>query len=349
MTQSSDKAETWKRQPSYTLAELAQTLELEYQGDANTVVTALADLSQAKPGQLSFLANPRYQSKLAQTQASVVIIKVDAVDLCPCACLISDNPYLSYAQVSHLFDPLPRPLPGIHTSAVVDSSAQIAATASIGAKAVIEAGVQIGEGVIIGAGCFIGAGAKIGATSRLHANVSIYHQVELGEQCLVQAGAVIGSDGFGYAPNKGAWQKIAQIGTVIIGDRVEIGANTCIDRGAIGNTVIADDVIIDNQVHMAHNVSIGEGTAIAGCTGIAGSTSIGKHCTVAGAVAIAGHLNITDNVHLSGMSMVTGSIKEPGSYSSGTGLQESRLWRKNAVRFSQLDSFFKAHKARKTD
>lgn len=347
MTNQAGQVAGLKPQANISLAELAAKLELEYRGDADTELFALADLAKAQAGQLSFLANPKYKSSLADTKAGAVIVKPEFADQCPCACLISDNPYLSYARASHLFDPLATPAAGIHPTAFVDDNAIVAESASIGPKAVVEAGAEIGAGVIIGGGCFVGAGAKLGAHTRLHANVSVYHAVEIGEQCLIQAGAVIGSDGFGYAPNAGQWQKIAQVGTVIVGDRVEIGANTCIDRGAIENTIINDDVIIDNQVHMAHNVEIGQGTAVAGCTGIAGSTKIGQNCTIAGAVAISGHINIADNVHLTGMSMVTGSIKEPGSYSSGTGLQESRLWRKNAVRFGQLDAFFKANKTPK--
>lgn len=234
---------------------------------------------------------------------------------------------------------------GVHATAVIDSSARVAPTASIGAHCVVAANAVIGEGVVLGAGCSVGRASVIGDRSVLHAHVAIYHGVTVGRDVVIHSGVVIGSDGFGFAPNfatdgVSGWQKIHQLGGVVIGDRVEIGANTCIDRGALDDTVIEEGVIIDNLVQIAHNVKIGKYTAIAACTGIAGSTEIGQHCTIAGAVGVVGHLRIADRVHITAKSLVTGSIHESGSYSSGTALTKTAAWRKSAVRFLQLESLF---------
>jgi UDP-3-O-[3-hydroxymyristoyl] glucosamine N-acyltransferase len=234
---------------------------------------------------------------------------------------------------------------GIHPSAVIDPSARIAASATVGAYCVIGADVVIGENTVLGAHCVVGAGCIIGARSFFHANVTLYHHVVLGNNVVIHGGAVIGADGFGFAPDGQRWQKIHQLGGVVIGDNVDIGANTCIDRGALDDTVIGNNVIIDNLVQIAHNVKIGNGTAIAACVGIAGSTEIGQHCTIAGAVGIVGHLRIADRVHITAKSLVTGSISKSGSYSSGTALTETKAWRKNAVRFSQLDALFQRVRA----
>jgi len=330
---------------NWTLADLAKVLDAELKGDPGQVVTGLATLENATSNTLSFLANPAYESQLTSTKAGAVIVHPNQAGLCPCSALVIDNPYLAYAKASHLFDNAPSVQAQIHSSASIDASAVISHTASVGANAVVEAGARIHDYAIIGPGCVVGANSAVGKKSRLHANVTLYHGVEVGENCTLHSGAVIGGDGFGFANHEGKWQKIAQLGGVTIGNYVDIGVNTTIDRGAIDDTRIHDYVILDNQIQIAHNVEIGEGTAIAGCTGIAGSTTIGKHCTIAGAVGIAGHLTICDSVHITMRSAITRSISEPGSYSSGTAMSKTQEWRKNAARFRQLDGIVKRIRA----
>ncbi|HUH37570.1 MAG TPA: UDP-3-O-(3-hydroxymyristoyl)glucosamine N-acyltransferase [Spongiibacteraceae bacterium] len=321
----------------YTLGQLAELLGVECRGDAATVITGLATLAAAQPGQLSFLANRQYLADLRVTRASAVIVAAEFAGDAPCACLVSAQPYLSFARASALFDTAPAEVAGIHPSAVVDPGAELAADVSIGPGAVIGAGAVIGEGVCIGAHTVVGPDCRVGAGSRLHARVTLYHRVRIGAQCVIHSGAVLGADGFGFAPGPQGWEKVHQLGGVWIGDGVEIGANTTIDRGALDDTVIGDGVIIDNLVQIAHNVRIGDGSAIAGCVGIAGSAVIGKRCTIAGGAGIVGHVEIADGVHVTGMTMITGSIAERGSWSSGTTMDTTRNWRRNAVRFAQLD------------
>lgn len=320
-----------------TLGELARHLGATLQGDEHIPIHAVQTLENAQAGQVSFLANPSYRSQLASTNASAVIVAADLASEAPCAALVVPNPYLAFALTTMLFDNSPKAQAGIHPSAC------IAATAKIGQNVSIAANVVIGEHCVIGDHCRIGAGTVIsdhcvlGEHGLLHANVTLYHNVVLGRHVTVHSGTVLGADGFGFAPNRGQWQKIAQLGGVRIGNHVEIGANTCIDRGALGDTVVGDHVIIDNLIQIAHNVQIGQGTAIASCTGISGSTVIGKHCIIAGGVGMAGHLEIADGVQVTGMGMITHSIKEPGVYSSGIPQMPSKEWRKNAVRFRHLD------------
>ena len=322
----------------YTLAELAQYLGASLIGEPECMIHGLDTLTRAKPGQLSFLANARYARLLEDCAASAVILHADQSEHFAGNKLVVDDPHLSYARISELFDPRPRLEPGCHPSAIVAPNCRLGEGVRIGAQAVISEDVILGDGVEVGPGCFIGAGTVIGANSYLAANVSIYHGVVIGPSCIIHSNAVIGSDGFGFAPAEGRWQKVHQLGGVRIGAEVEIGANSAIDRGALEDTVIGDGVKIDNLVHIAHNVRIGKNTAIAANSAIAGSASLGENCTVAGCVGIAGHVTITDKVHLSGMSMVTNSIPEPGAYSSGIPLSPSTEWRKNAVRFKQLNS-----------
>jgi UDP-3-O-[3-hydroxymyristoyl] glucosamine N-acyltransferase len=321
----------------FSLGDLAQRLGVELRGDASIPIVGMATLGGARQGQLSFLANPQYRSQLQGTRASAVIIHPDLAAECPVACLVSTNPYLTYARASQLFDRRPRQPEGVHPSAVVAPDVILGQGCRIGPRVVIEAGVVLGDRVEIGPGSVIGAGCRIGNDCVLHAHVTLYYGVVMGERCVLQSGVVIGGDGFGFAPFQGRWHKIAQIGGVRIGDDVEIGASTTIDRGALQDTVIGNNVILDNQIQIAHNVEIGDGTAIAGCTGIAGSTKIGRHCTIAGAVGIAGHLEIADRVHITMRSAITKSISESGSYSSGTAMSTTAEWRKNAARFRQLD------------
>lgn len=323
---------------SYSLAELAQILDADLQGDPEYQIRALATLESAQAGELGFIANPVYQKFLATTAAGALLIKPELAAGFAGNKLILKNPYLGFARASALFDFSPQPETAIAPSAVIGRDCQLGQGIAIGANAVIGNNVTLGEGVTIGPGSVVGDNCTIGAASRLMANVSVYHGVSIGERCLFHAGAVIGADGFGFAPSANGWVKIHQLGGVVIGNNVEVGASSCIDRGALDDTCIGDGVIIDNLVQIAHNVRIGKNTAIAGHTAIAGSTSIGANCTIAGAVGIVGHLDICDGVHITAMTLVTHSIDQPGSYSSGTPLGQTRDWRKNAARFRQLDS-----------
>jgi UDP-3-O-[3-hydroxymyristoyl] glucosamine N-acyltransferase len=325
----------------YSLGQLAKLLGVHCVGDPETVITGLATLSSATKGQLSFLANKQYQAVLKTTGASAVIVSAEHQGDSPCHCLVSDNPYLTYAKASQLFDQRRHRGNNIHPSAVISDSASIAKGVVVGPNCNIGENVSIGHNTHIGAGCCIDDDSVIGANCILYANVSIYHRVSVGDQAVIHSSAVIGSDGFGFAPSSDGWIKIAQLGGVRIGKRVEIGAGTTIDRGALDDTVIGNNVIIDNQVVIAHNVQIGDQTAIAGAVGIAGSTTIGKRCTIAGSVGIIGHLTIVDDVHITVCTLVSKSITKAGSYSSGTSMQDTTQWRKNAVRFSKLDAMHK--------
>lgn len=322
---------------SYRLGEIAEALEAELRGNPDTWITGLATLQAAGPDQLSFLANPGYAKYLTDTRAAAVILSPTVAEEHPTNVLLLENPYLGYARISHWFDPTPVAPPGMHPSAVVDASASIAASASIGANVVIEADVVIGEQAVIGSGSVIGARTCIGANAIIQPRVTIAHDVVVGQRCHILSGAVIGSDGFGFANEKGEWHRIAQLGTVILGDDVEVGANTTIDRGALDDTVIGNGVKLDNLIQIAHNVRIGDHSAMAAMVGISGSTRIGSHCVFGGASGVAGHLEITNQVHLTGMTLVTGNIREAGVYSSGTSADINQQWRKNAVRFRQLD------------
>lgn len=320
-----------------TLAQLAERLGAVLRGDGSAEISGVAPLTEARPGNVSFLANPRYRRYLAATRASAVILAEADAAGAGTAVLISDNPYAAYAQAVALLHPPAGHAPGIHAAAVVDATAVVDASASVGPGSVIEAGAHIGAGVCVGPGCVIGAGVHIGAGSHLVARVTVLAAARIGARAVLHPGAVIGGDGFGLARVGERWEKIPQIGSVRIGDDVEIGANTTVDRGALGDTVIEDGVKIDNQVQVAHNVHIGAHTAIAACVGISGSTRIGRHCTLAGGVGVVGHLEIADNVHVTGMSMVMHSLPRAGTYSAGTPLMENRRWRRNAVRIKQLD------------
>ncbi|MFT5162704.1 MAG: UDP-3-O-[3-hydroxymyristoyl] glucosamine N-acyltransferase [Alteromonadaceae bacterium] len=329
---------------TFTLGEIAKTIGGKLVGDENCQVTRITTLQKGVLGCISFLTNQKYRSQLADSKASAVLLHPNEVENCQQVSdiniIVMDNPYLGYALLAQMMDTTPSASAGIAASAVVDSTAVVAATASIGEHTVIAAGVVIEDNVIIGSGCFVGQNTLIKADSRLWANVTIYHDIVIGKACLFQAGVVIGSDGFGYAPHAGTWVKIPQLGGVTIGDNVEIGANSCVDRGALDDTLIGDGVIIDNQCHVAHNVSIGDHSALAGGAMVAGSTNIGSGCIIAGRVGIAGHLNITDNVTFTGMCQVLQDIKEPGSQSSGMASMPTKQWRKVNVRIRQLDDMY---------
>ena len=325
-------------QKSYRLQEIADALGASLRGDPDIMVSGLATLQAAGPDQISFLANPAYGKYLQDTRAGAVILSPVAADDCPTNVLLLDNPYMGYARLSHWFDPAPVASAGVHPTAVVDESASIDNTASVGPHAVIEAGVYLGAHVVIGAGTVIGARSRIGDHTIIRPRVTLAHDIVVGQRCHILSGAVIGSDGFGFANERGQWHRIAQLGGVVLGDDVEVGANTTIDRGALDSTVIGNGVKLHNLIQIAHNVHIGDHSAMAAMVGIAGSTRIGKHCVFGGASGVAGHLEIGDQVHLTGMTLVTGDIREPGVYSSGTSADTNRNWRKNAVRFRQLDS-----------
>ena len=324
-------------QAEFSLGELAVRFGLTLRGEPSLTVRSVATLSRANSGALSFLANSRYRRQLASTRATAVILSAEDEAHCPVAALIDPNPYLAYARIASLMHPDMPPEPGIHPSAVVASGARIATSASIGPLAVIEEGAQIGERVRVGPGCIVQKGASVGADSTLTSLVNLYPGVTLGKRCIVHAGAVVGADGFGFAPNAGVWVKVPQVGSVRVGDDVEIGANTTIDRGAIDDTVVENGVKLDNQIQVGHNVLIGAHTAIAACTGISGSTVIGQRCMIGGMVGFAGHLTIADDVVVTGCSLVSASIKKPGSYSSGMPTVETRLWRRMVAHLRRLD------------
>ncbi|MCG8155500.1 UDP-3-O-(3-hydroxymyristoyl)glucosamine N-acyltransferase [Brenneria goodwinii] len=336
---------------SIRLDALAQQLDAQLHGDGSLVITGIASTHSAKPGQITFLSDSRYRGQLAESKASAVVLTEADLPYCQVAALVVKNPYLTYARMAQLMDTTPVPATDIAPSAVIAADATLGQNVSIGANAVIESGVRLGDNVCIGPGCFIGKNARIGAGTRLWANVTIYHSVEMGEQCLIQSGAIIGSDGFGYANDRGNWIKIPQLGSVRIGDRVEIGASTTIDRGALDDTIIGNGVIIDNQCQIAHNVVIGDNTAVAGGVIMAGSLKIGRYCMIGGASVINGHMEICDKVTVTGMGMVMRPITEPGVYSSGIPLQPNKVWRKTAALVMNIDDMSKRLKAveRKVD
>ncbi len=321
----------------YRLAELAAVVGAAVRGDPARLIRGVGDLEHARPDQLAFLASPAYRRHLDATHAGAVVTTAEMAGSCAVDCLLVEDPYRAFATLSRLFLDLPRPEPGVHASAVVAPDARIHPSASIGAQCSIEAGAEVGERSVIGAGCRVGAGSRIGSDCRLWANVVLYHGVRLGDRVMVHAGAVLGADGFGFASGPEGWEKIAQLGGVVIGDDVEIGACTTIDRGTLGDTVVERGVKIDNQVQIAHNARIGAHTAIAGCAGIAGSVRVGSRCRIGGGAGLVGHIEVADGVTITPMSLVTRSIGEPGTYTSGTVLQASQRWKRSALRFGELE------------
>ncbi len=322
------------------LGELAAALDLPLHGDASYEVYSLAPISRATWSELSFVVSPRFINELDASRAGAIIVPQNLVDKVERNVLVSDNPYASYAKASWLLHPETSFTAGIHPTAVIDPKASVSASATVGAQTYIGPKAKVGNGAVIGEHCVIGAKAEVGANTRLFARVTINHDCVLGLDCRVQSGAVIGSEGFGFAFDQG-WEPIHQVGRVVIGNSVHIGANTTIDRGALDDTIIHDGVILDNQIQIAHNVQIGENTAIAGCVGIAGSTHIGANCQIGGACNIVGHLQIADGVTLSATSFVSQSINSPGRYSSGMPLQNSRDWKRSFVVLSKLNELYK--------
>ncbi|WMW82441.1 UDP-3-O-(3-hydroxymyristoyl)glucosamine N-acyltransferase [Undibacterium cyanobacteriorum] len=326
------------------LGEVVERFGGQLLGDSNVEVIGIAPLSDASENHITFLSNPKFRSQATASKAVALILSEadhQAIgETYAGVRIISANPYVYFAKLAQYFYALnaDRDLPGIHPSAWVSPDASVAATAVIGAQASIEAGAIIGEHVVIGAGVSVGKRVTIGDQTRIHANVSIYHDCVIGDRCVIHAGAVIGADGFGFANEKGKWLKIPQTGRVVIGNDVEIGANTTIDRGALADTIIENGVILDNQIQIGHNCHIGENTAMAGCVGVAGSAKIGKNCTFGGAAMVLGHLTIADNVHISSGSMVSRSILEPGQYTGFYPLAKNADWEKTAVIVRNLGS-----------
>ncbi len=320
-----------------TLSELARRFELELVGDGTLAVERVGTLSGAAPGALTFLANPRYRDQLAGTVATAVVLARGDLAACPVAALVATDPYLAYARIAALLYPAPHSTSGIDPTASIAAYAKVANDAAIGPRAVIGAGAVIGARAVVGPGAVVGEGSVVGEDSRLEANVTLYPGVTLGRRCLIHSGAVIGADGFGMAPSPQGWVKVPQVGGVRIGDDVEIGANTTVDRGAIEDTVIGDGVKLDNQIQIGHNCVIGAHTAIAGCTAIAGSTTIGQRCMIAGGVGIVGHIVIVDDVVVTARTFVTHAIPEKGVYSGALGFAEQRLWQRRVARFRRLD------------
>jgi UDP-3-O-[3-hydroxymyristoyl] glucosamine N-acyltransferase len=326
--------------PQYSLSELVARLGGQIQGDATTQITQVATLEHAGAGQIAFLANSKYRKQLEATAASAVIVTEADAEATQLPCIISNNPYSYFAKLSALLNPPTKYAAGIHPSAVVGEGAKIAPSVYIAANVVIGAGAKIGAGGVIMEGCSVGAGTVLGDNARLYPNVVIYHNCQIGHNFIGHSGAVIGSDGFGLAMEAGRWLKIPQIGRVVIGDDVEVGANTTIDRGALDDTVIEDDVKLDNQIQVAHNVRIGSHTAIAGCVGIAGSTVIGRYCQLGGSAMILGHLQIADKVVISAGTLISKSVRESGTYTAIFPFSETHEWRKNAVHLRRLDEMF---------
>ncbi|MCW8905683.1 MAG: UDP-3-O-(3-hydroxymyristoyl)glucosamine N-acyltransferase [Sedimenticola sp.] len=322
---------------AFSLAELAQRVGADLRGNGAVTITHADTIQDGGDGAICFLANSKYRHYLATTRASAVILPAQDAAECPTNALVSDNPYLTYARIATLLYPPLKVVGGLHPSAILDESAVVHPESWVGPNSVIGPGVEIGAGSYIGPGCVVEAGSRIGRQVRLVANVTICHGSLIGDRVLIHPGAVIGSDGFGNANDQGAWFKVPQIGIARIGDDVEIGANTTIDRGSLRDTIISRGVRLDNQIQIAHNVKVGEHTAMAGCSGVAGSTTIGSHCTVGGGVGISGHLEIGDNVHFSGQTLVTRSFPEPGYYSGNLPAVPNGEWRKTVARIRRLE------------
>lgn len=326
---------------TYTLKEIAKRCDAKLVGRSTDVITGVAPLGEAGPGQVSFLALSKYRHLLPDCLASAVIVTEADAQSCNTAALVVENPELSFIQVAELFLRTVELPKAIHPTAVIGEGCQIDPSVAIGPHCVIGDRVTIGPHTQILPGTVLGNDVAIGESSLLHANVTLYDAVKVGDRAIIHSGAVLGSDGFGLAQDNGQWRKIPQLGTVVLGDDVEIGANTTIDCGALGDTVIANGVKLDNQIQVAHNVKIGENTAIAAQVGIAGSTTIGKNCMIAGKAAINGHIHIGDGVILTATTAVNKSVDAPGIYASGMPLQDVRSWRRNVVRFGKLNDMYK--------
>ncbi|MEK6749986.1 MAG: UDP-3-O-(3-hydroxymyristoyl)glucosamine N-acyltransferase [Pseudomonadota bacterium] len=322
---------------SLTLNEICHRVGGEVRGNGDVAIRGVANLTEADVGDITFLNGAKYKKYLPHTRATAVILAADMAADSPVPALVVAHPYLIFARTAAILYPDALPTAGVHAMAVVERGARIHPSAAIALLVYVAADVEIGAGAVIGPGCIVGEGCRVGAATRLIANVTFSKNVTVGQRCIIHPGAVVGSDGFGNVMEGGVWHKVPQLGGVQIGDDVEIGANTSIDRGALGNTVIGDGVKLDNLIHIAHNVHIGAHTAIAAHVAIAGSTHIGERCTIGGAAGIAGHIEITNDVHITGLAMVTKSIREAGVYSSGMPAQSNDEWHKSIIRIRQLE------------
>jgi UDP-3-O-[3-hydroxymyristoyl] glucosamine N-acyltransferase len=322
---------------TFSLSDIANIIGAQLRGEGNCQIKGIAPLYRAQQGEISFITNSQFRNYLSTSQASAVIMSAEEAKHCKINALIMDNPYLGFAKSAELFQPKLTIQHEIHNTVVIGEDCKINSKVSIGPYCVIGSQVEIDENTVVGAGCIIGDGVKIGKNCRLFPHATLYNNIKLGNRVWLHSGTVIGSDGFGLANDKGQWHKIPQLGSVIIGDDVEIGANTTVDRGALDDTIIENGVKLDNLIQVAHNVSIGEHTAIAACTGIAGSARIGKRCMIGGGASIVGHIEIVDDVILVGTATVEKSITVPGIYGSGTGLLPFRELKKVVVRIRQLD------------
>ena len=326
-----------KNPTAYPLKEVVTRFGGRIEGDAATLVNQVATLENATAGQIAFLTNSKYRKQLETTHASAVIVAESDIDATHLPRIVCTNPYSYFAKLSAFLNPLPEVKARIHPSAVIGAGAKVSPTAQIDEFVSIGEGAIIGSGSVIMAGCSIGANTSVGDNTRLYPRVVVYHNCVVGNNVILHSGVVIGADGFGIAMDEGAWLKIPQIGRAIIGNNVEIGANTTIDRGALDDTVIEDGVKLDNLIQIAHNVHIGAHTAIAGCAGIAGSTTVGRYCRIGGSAGIVGHVNIADGVEISPFTMVSKSIREKGTYSGMNPFSEKEKWMKNMAHMRHLD------------
>ena len=328
-----------------SLRQLAERCGAELAGDGDVIIDRVATLDSAGEGAIAFLSNPKYRGRLAGTRASAVIVAPDDAQATALPKLVTANPYAAYARVAAILHPPRAPAPGVHPTAVVAGSARVAASAAIGAHAVIGERTHVGERAAVGAGTVVGEDCTVGDDCLLYPRVVVYPRSAIGPRTIVHSGAVIGADGFGMAEQDGRWIKIPQLGRVVVGADVEIGANTTIDRGAIGDTVIGEDVKLDNQIQVGHNCHIGAHTAIAGCVGIAGSTTIGRNCKIGGAAMISGHLDIADGTVISASTGVFDSIRSPGVYTGSFPALPHREWKHVAAAARRLRSIFERLRA----
>ncbi len=328
-----------------SIGELAVRFGCELRGDPDVQVDHVATLAHADSRSLAFLANPRYRQQLAATRAGAVVLDAASANDCAAAALVCRNPHATYARIAAVLHPLAAAPPGVHPSAVIAPGARVDSSAHVGALAVIGEGAVVGPRAHVGPQCLVEEGATLAEDVRLTARVTVCRGVEIGARTVVQPGAVIGGDGFGFAQEGGRWIKVPQTGTVRVGPDVEIGANTTIDRGAIEDTVIEEGVKLDNLIMIAHNVRVGAHSALAACVGVSGSTSIGRRCMIGGQVGIGGHLTISDDVMITGCTMVSHSISRPGVYSGGIPLEEAHVWRRLVARFKRIDSLASRLKA----
>lgn len=330
---------------TYTLEELAAHVQGEWVGDNEHVLSGVGTLSAASVQQISFLTNPKYKPQLKDTQAGAVIVHDKMRDDVSGNALVVENPHAAFARIAQLFDTTPPVASGIADTAIIAASANVGSGVSLGEHVIIEDNVVLGDNVSIGANTVVRKGTHIGEGSTIHPNVTIYHDVKIGKRVCIHSQTVIGAAGFGYANDKGTWLPIPQTGSVQIGDDSQIGASSSIDRGAMEDTIIGKNVIIDNQVQVGHNCIIGDHSCICGTTGIAGSCHIGKFVILGGGCGVNGHISICDNVQVTGYTMIVQDITEPGVYSSGQPAMKNREWRKNAVRLKQIDSLYDRVKA----